>query len=132
MSSKAKPKKKKVGVSGDDDGECASPTLFPKATLFLPNPASVRNEAASAAKSAAEPSTSVGWSPMTLDKLVSRFPKTIGRENMAFVSLANMQRAGASCGDLVFLRPVRPFRSGVHHIAMSSVSTNLCSGSRSF
>jgi hypothetical protein len=47
---------------------------------------------------------------VTVDKLMSRFPKTMGRDNIACVSLPNMRTLGAACGDLALLRPAATSR----------------------
>jgi hypothetical protein len=41
---------------------------------------------------------------LKLDKLMPRFPKSIGRDHCAFVSMLNLQRAKAACGDLAVLQ----------------------------
>jgi hypothetical protein len=92
---------------------------MPRSALqFAGSPAASSASSASASASSSSASASAAMNqtlpPLRVDKLVSRFPKAIGRDHMAFVSLANMQRAGVACGDLVALSVVMPASSSTY------------------
>ena len=41
---------------------------------------------------------------LRVDRHLSRFPKTVGRDNMIFTTLANLQRFHLQCGQVVFIQ----------------------------
>jgi hypothetical protein len=96
-------------------GSASSPSGHASSLAASSSPSS----SASASSSGSSSASIQTLPPLRVDKLVSRFPKAIGRDHMAFVSLANMQRAGLACGDLVALSVVMSASSSAYSIDAS-------------